>query len=312
MKISIVGAGHVGATFAYALLLGGLTQEVVLVDKDDRRAQGEALDLAHALPFNRPAKVRAGSLADVTGSAVTVIAAGAGQHRGETRLDLLGRNASIARQIAADVGSCNPDGMIVVATNPVDVLSRIVSEASGLPAERVIGSGTILDTARLRHLLGRHFGVDPRSVHAYVVGEHGDSSVVVWSSASIGGVPLAEFAHARGIEFNDRVREDIASATRNAAYAIVEGKGSTYYAIASGLVRLVEAVVRDQNAVLTVSVPAISAPGTSGAAGVWLGLPSVVGRNGIVQALPISLDAQEQEALVRSAAVLRQAYERLG
>lgn len=312
MKISIVGAGHVGSTFAYALLLRGLAQEVLLVDKDVKRATGEALDLAHALPFGRPARVAAGAPADVAGSAITVITAGANQHPGETRLDLLERNADIVRSVAAEAAARNPSGLIVVATNPVDILTRIAFEASGLPAGRVIGSGTILDTARLRHLVGQHFGIDPRSVHTYVIGEHGDSSVVAWSSATIGGVGLEVLAEARGIPFDAEVRARMAHETRNAAYAIVEGKGSTYYAIASALVRLVEAILRDERAVLTVSVPAPSDGPTGQGGPVWLGLPAVVGGAGIVHPLPMILDDEEQQALRRSADILRQAYDRLG
>lgn len=303
-KISVIGAGHVGATFAYTLLLSGLAREVVLVDKDRGRAESEALDLAHAAPFSRPTQVRAGAVADVAGSAVVVIAAGRNQHPGETRLDLLGYNAEIAASIAAEVAACNPDGVIVVATNPVDILSRIAHEASGLPAGRIIGSGTILDTARFRHLIGRHFGVDPRNVHAYVVSEHGDSSVAVWSSASIGGIGLSEAARIQNVPFNADIRRHIENDMRGAAYAIVAGKGSTYYAIASGLLRLVEAIVRDQHTVLTVS----NISRTDAAGGVWLSMPATIAAEGLGRTLPIALDADEEQALARSANLLQAAY----
>lgn len=303
-KISVIGAGHVGATFAYTLLLSGLAREVVLVDKDTGRAEGEALDLAHAAPFGRPMQVRAGAVADVAGSAVVAIAAGRNQHPGETRLDLLGHNAGIAASVAAEVAACNPDGVIVCATNPVDILARIAHETSGLPAGRIIGSGTILDTARFRHLIGRHFGVDPRNVHAYVVGEHGDSSVAVWSSASIGGIGLSEAARVQGVPFDADVRKRIENDMRGAAYAIVAGKGSTYYAIAAGLLRLVEAVVRDQHTVLTVS----NMNWADASDGVWLSMPATVAASGLGRTLPISLNADEEQALARSADVLRKAY----
>lgn len=312
MKVAIIGAGHVGATFAYALLLSGLAREILLIDKDEERAAGEALDLAHALPFGRPTIIRSGSLADVGGSGIAVITAGSNQRPGETRLDLLERNASIVRSISLELAKRNPEGLIIVATNPVDVLARIASEASGLPFGRVIGSGTILDTARLRHLIGSHFGVDARSVHAHVLGEHGDSSVIVWSGATIGGIPLGQIGHAMHAGFGPQVRERIADEMRNAAYTIVQGKGSTYYAIGSALVRLVGAIIEDQRAALTVSVPGGSRRNAHVNDGVWLGLPAIVSRQGIIQILPVMLDTEEEKALSRSAGVLEAAYRQLG
>ena len=309
-KIAIIGAGHVGATLAYGLILSGLVSEIVLVDKDRGRADGEALDLAHAVPFGRPVRIRSGAPADIAGSLVSVIAAGANQHPGETRLDLLDRNSGIIRSVAAQVASINPQGIIVVATNPVDVLSRLAFEESGLPAGRVLGSGTILDTARLRHLIGQQFGIDPRNVHANVVGEHGDSSVICWSTVSIGGVALPDLAAARQIAFGADVRRRIEEQTRAAAYVIVQGKGSTYYAIASGLARLIEAILRDQNSVLTVSTMARPDLELPTADGVWLGLPAIVGASGLVETLPLALDEAERAGLIRSVEVLRAAYDR--
>lgn len=311
-KISIIGAGHVGASVAYSLAIAGHARELLLVDTDARRAEGEALDIAHALAFGRPTLIRAGAIAEVAGSAITIITAGANQHPGETRLDLLGRNAGIVEGIAAAVGAINPDGLIVVATNPVDVLARIAHDASGLRAGRVIGTGTLLDTARLRHLLGQYLGVDARDVQAQVLGEHGDSAVVAWSSATVAGVPLAAAAAARGIAFDAGVRRRLADETRGAAYAIVEGKGSTYYAIAAGLVRLVEAVLRDERAVLTVSAPGGAALRHLGAAAVWLGVPAIIGAAGLLQTLPVGLDAEEEAALRQSVAVLDAAHARVG
>ena len=305
VKMAVIGAGHVGATFAYTLLLSGLVAELVLVDKDHARAKGEALDLAHALPFNRPANVRAGDYVDVAGAAISVIAAGPNQHNGETRLDLAARNAVVVRDVASRIAEHNPDGLIVVATNPVDVIAQLAQETSGLPECRVIGSGTILDTARLRCLIGEHFRVDPRNVHAQMIGEHGDSSVAVWSSASIGGMSLRDLARVRGIGFDEQTRLRIAHETRSAAYAIIAGKGATYYAIASGLVSIVEAVLRDQRTVLTVSNRVGAAQGFPELEGTWLSLPCIVDRTGIAQVLPITLDEAERAALVRSAEVLR-------
>lgn len=308
-KIVVIGAGHVGGSFAYTLLLSGLAVEVVLIDKDEGRARGEALDLAHALPFNLPATVRAGGWGDLAGAAIMVMAAGPNQHRGETRLDLAVRNAAVMREVAAEVGGRNPHGILLVATNPVDVIARIAHEASGLPPERVVGSGTILDTARLRHLIGQQLRIDPHSVHAQMVGEHGDSAVALWSRARIAGVPLAEVARARSATLDPETAARIANEARRAAYAVIAGKGSTYHAIASGLMRIVEAILRDQKTVLTVSNPVGAAQGLSEAEGVWLSLPRVIGRAGIEATLMPPVTPEEHAALLASAKVLRATWE---
>lgn len=305
VKLAVIGAGHVGATFSYAALLSGLVGELVLVDKDHDRARGEAMDLAHSLPFNRPALVRAGDFADIAGAAATVIAAGANQKKGETRLDLAARNADVARDIARRLAEHNPSGLVLVATNPVDVITQIVFEASGLPEPYVLGSGTILDTARFRYLIGSHLGVDPRSVHAYFLGEHGDSSVAVWSSATVGSLPILDFAKARGVPMGPPERESIERQVREAAYAIIAGKGATYYAVASAMARLVEAVLRDQNTVLTVSNHIGSSHGLPEMEGIWMSVPCVVGRCGINGVLPVRVNEEERRALQRSAEVLR-------
>lgn len=311
VRVAVIGAGHVGATFAYALLLSGLAADIVLVDIDRDRAEGEAMDLGHAVPFSRPARVRAGEMADAAGAALGVITAGAGQRPGETRLDLAGRNAAVIRAIAPELGRVNPRGLILVATNPVDVLTQVAQETSGLAPERVFGSGTVLDTARFRFLIGQHLGIDPRSVHGYVIGEHGDSGVPVWSSASVGGVPLAAAAASRGVPFDAAIRERIARETRDAAYEIIKRKGATYYAIASGLVRLVEAVVRDQRTVLSVSTRVTREHGYPGVDGLCLSLPCVIDRNGVSTVLRLPLNDAETAALGRSAAVLADARKRI-
>jgi L-lactate dehydrogenase len=306
-KIAIVGAGNVGATAAYALLLSGLAAEIVLIDANQKRAEGEAMDLAHAVPFSRPTRVWAGDYEDCAGSVITVLAAGSGQRPGETRLDLAKRNAAIFSEIVPKVAAANPDGIILVATNPVDVLTHVARRISGVPAGRVIGSGTTLDTGRFRALLGDHFGVDPRSVHAFVIGEHGDSEVPVWSSANVAGVGLEDLARARGIAFGPQDRERIFSETRDAAYAIIERKGATYYAVAVALLRIIEALVRDQRTVLPVS----SAVGSKGygVGEVCLSLPSIVGGSGVGEVLELRLSAEEERALARSAEVVRKAQE---
>ena len=306
-KISVIGAGHVGATFAYALLLSGLAVEVVLIDKDHARAESEALDLAHALPFRMPASVRAGSMAESSNSDIVVIAAGPSQHHGETRLDLAARNAVVVREVAAGIAEHSPQAIILVATNPVDIIAQLTQETSGFPPASVIGSGTILDTARLRHLVGQHFRVDPRSVDAQMIGEHGDSAVATWSLANVAGVPLAELARMRGVGFDAAMQERIAGEVHNSAYAIIAGKGATYYAIASGLVRIIEAILCDQKAVLTVSNAVGRAQGLPELEGTWLSLPCIVGRGGLEQTLALNLSPSERANLLRSGEILRSA-----
>ena len=303
-RVAVVGTGHVGTTFAYALLMSGLAAEIVLVDVDRERAEGEAMDLNHAVPFTRPTHVWAGDVSDCAGAVVTVFAAGVGQKPGETRLDLLRRNAAIVGDLTAAVAEANPDGILLIATNPVDVLTDVALERSGLPAARVIGSGTILDTARFRYLLGRHVGLDARSVHAYIVGEHGDSEVPVWSLANVAGMRLDAFCEAHGIEFGDEVRRSIFEQTRNAAYEIITRKGATYYAVAAGLLRIVEAILRDQQTVLSVSS---RVSGYAGIHDVSLSLPTVIDRGGGARVLALDLDDAETDALRRSAELLRKA-----
>jgi L-lactate dehydrogenase len=308
-RVAVVGTGAVGSTFAFALLLSGLASEIVLSDANERRAEGEAMDLMHAVPFARTARVWAGPVEECRGAAVTVIAAGAAQKPGETRLDLVQKNAAIFRDLVPRIASANPNGIILVATNPVDVLAYLTYRISGLPAPRVIGSGTILDTARFRMLLAERSGVDPRSVHAHVAGEHGDSEVAVWSSANIAGMPLEDFAQANGTTLDDDDRREIVNATRDAAYQIIERKGATYYAVAAGLVRIVEAVLRDQHTVLSVSSLIADYYGIDD---VYLSLPAVVGRRGIERTLRLALSAEEASALRRSASLLKETMRAVG
>jgi L-lactate dehydrogenase len=308
VRIAVLGLGHVGATFAYALLLSGMASEIVMIDANHAKAEGEAMDLGHAVPFTRPARIWAGGYEDCAGAAVTVLAAGAAQKPGETRLDLLKKNAALFRDIVPRVVQYNPDGILLVATNPVDVLSYAAWKLAGLPAAKVIGSGTILDTARFRYLLGRHFGVDPRSIHAFIIGEHGDSEVPVWSLANVVGIPVADLRTTEGGAFDAAARESLFAQTRDAAYGIIERKGSTYYAVAAGLLRIVEAILRNQNTVLSVST-LIS--GYGGIRDVFLSLPTVVGRAGVRQVLQPALSDEEAAALQHSAAVLRAAVEEL-
>ena len=309
VRVVVVGAGNVGATFAYALLFRGLAAEIVLIDANHARAEGEAMDLNHAEPFTNPTRVWAGSYDDCAGAAIVVVCAGAGQRPGETRLDLVKRNADIFGKIIPEIVQRNPEGILLIATNPVDVLTQVSQRLSGLPANRVIGSGTILDTARFRHLLGRHFKVEPRSVHAYIIGEHGDSEVPVWSLANIAGLRLADYAELNGISHDEAALDDIFRQTRDAAYHIIERKGATYFAVAAGLMRIVEAILRDQRTVLSVSSLITDYYGIEG---LCLSLPTVVGRNGIERVLRLHLNEKEEAALKRSAEVLRKTAQGVG
>ncbi len=308
MRVAVVGTGNVGSTFAYALLLSGLASEIVLIDANRAKAEGEAMDLNHTVPFTHSTRVWAGDFADCAGASVTVFAAGASQKPGETRLDLISKNAAIWRQIVPEVVKHNPDGILLVATNPVDALSYAAWKLSGLPAERVIGSGTILDTARFRYLLSQHFGVDARSIHAYIIGEHGDSEVPVWSLANIAGMRLPEFCKAQNLPYDQKAMDEIFLQTRDAAYRIIERKGSTYYAVAAGLMRITQAILRDQSTVLSVSSLIQDYYGISD---VYLSLPTVIDRRGVENVLRLELSPDEIEKLRLSAVTLKAVVEKL-
>ena len=301
-RVAVVGVGNVGATFAYALLLSGLAAEIVLIDANRAKAEGEAMDLNHTVPFTHPTRVWAGDYSNCAGAVVTVLTAGAGQKPGETRLDLIKKNAAIWRDIIPNVVKNNPNGILLIATNPVDVLTYAAWKLSGLPSERVIGSGTILDTARFRYLLSQHFRVDASSVHAYIVGEHGDSEVPVWSLANIAGMRLPEFCKMQGLKHDPKAMDEIFTQTRDAAYRIIERKGATYYAVAAGLMRITQAILRNQSTVLSVSSLVKDYYGITD---VCFSLPTVVDRGGIEKAIRLELDPDEIEQLNHSAELLR-------
>ena len=309
IKVAVVGAGNVGASFTYALMLSGLAAEIVLIDANAAKAQGEAMDLAHSTPFAHPTKISATDYEGCAGCAVTVVTAGANQKPGESRLELGRKNAGIFGSIIPNITAHNPDGLIVVATNPVDVLTHLSAQMASLAPGRVFGSGTLLDTARFRYFIASHLGVSPGSVSAWIIGEHGDSEVPIWSAASVGGVPLNDYCATLKLDWNDEIKADIFARTRDAAYHIIERKGATYYAIGAGLVEVVRAIARDEGAVLPVGR---AIEGFHGISGVSFGMPTVVGKNGAGAMLPLALDEREQELLQNSAEVLRGALENIG
>lgn len=311
MKVGIVGCGLVGSTAAYAMVMQGVGRSIVLVDKNAQRAAAEADDIRHAVPFSHPLEISAGDYADLAGSRVVVLCAGVGQKPGETRLELLARNSAVFREVVPAVLAAAPEAVLVVATNPVDVMTHLAVRYAvecGAPASRVLGSGTTLDTARFRSLLGAHCGVDSHHVHAYVLGEHGDSEVLTWSLATIGGMPLEDFARLRNIAITDAVRQQIDEKVRRAAYSIINGKGATYYGIGSALSRIVDVVLHDQRSMLTVCAPLAA---VAGVADVTLSMPRLVGGSGVLETFLLPLDDEETAQLRNSAGRIREALKEL-
>jgi L-lactate dehydrogenase len=307
MKIGIVGSGLVGSTAAYALIMKGVGREIVLVDKDEARARAEANDNRHAVPFSHPLEVRSGSYGDLKGCRAVIVAAGVSQRPGESRLDLLKRNAAVFEEVVPNILEHAKDPILVIATNPVDIMTHVAARFAaekGLAPGRVIGSGTTLDTARFRTLLSTHVGVDPHHVHAYVIGEHGDSEVLTWSLVRIGAMDLENFCHRQGIDLDPRIRDDIDNDVRNAAYSIIEGKGATYYGIGSALAKIVDVLLHDQRSILTVTTPTEEVVGVED---VSVSLPRLVGGRGVMITLPLPLSEEESSALRRSAQVVRDA-----
>ncbi|QWT18186.1 L-lactate dehydrogenase [Collinsella sp. zg1085] len=301
-KVAIVGCGFVGSSSAFALMQSRLFSEMVLIDVDRNRAEGEALDIAHGVPFASPMKIYAGDYSDVADAAMVVVTAGAAQKPGETRLDLVNKNVSIFKSIIPEIRKSGFEGILLIVSNPVDVLTYAAVKMSGLPEGRVIGSGTVLDTARLRHRLGEHVDVDPRDVHAYVMGEHGDSEFVAWSSATVAGVPLVDFCELHGHRDHDAANRRIAEEVKNSAYTIIDKKHATYYGVAMTVRRICTAIMRDEKCVLPVSSLMV---GEYGLDDICISLPTVVGKNGVVTRIPVPINTEENAELHRSAAALR-------
>ena len=300
-KAAIVGCGFVGSASAFALMESGLFSELVLIDADRNRAEGEALDISHGLPFSKPMQIYAGDYEDISDAAVVIVTAGAGQKPGETRLDLVKKNVAIFKSIIPQIAKYNQSGILLIVANPVDILTYVAKQLSGFPDNRVFGSGTVLDTARLKYLLGEHLGVDSRSIHAFIIGEHGDSEIAAWSSANVSGVPLHKFCEMRGHFEHEKATKEIAEGVKNSAYEIIEKKRATYYGIAMSVKRICEAIVRDEKSILPVS----SIQDTDEISGVALSMPAIVGKNGVEDLVPIELDADEKAALKQSADTLR-------
>jgi L-lactate dehydrogenase len=312
MKIGIVGSGLVGSTTAYALVMSGVGREIVLVDQNTQRAEAEANDIYHAVPFAHPLNIRSGDYADLPGCRVVVIAAGANQKPGgETRLELLNRNAGIFRLIVPSILKYAPEAILIVATNPVDIMTHLTARFAaehGLSAGRVLGSGTTLDTARFRALLARHVGVDSHHVHGYVIGEHGDSEVLTWSLATVAGLPLDDFCQRRNIPLDESIRQQIDHNVRRAAYQIIAGKQATYYGIGSAIARIIDVILHDQRAILTVCSPHEEVAGVQD---VTLSLPQLLGGSGVIENFSLPLNEREQNALHQSAVTIRSALDQL-
>ena len=301
-KIVIVGAGFVGATTAYALMIAGAAREIVLIDKIKEKAHGEAMDLKHCASFVKPVHIYSGNYEDCQDADIVIITAGTPQRPGQTRLELVETNTKIMNSILDPVLKYSTDPIILVVTNPVDIMSYVAQKYSGLPSTRVIGSGTVLDTSRFRHLLSVRCGLDPRNVHAYVVGEHGDSEVPLWSSANIAGVSLDHYCRYCDRSCTKENRAEISQHVREAAYEVIEGKGATYYAISLALTRIVESIVRDENSIMTVSTEVY---GLYGLNDIYLSLPCVLGKTGVQRIVPVQLSNEEADALRESANTLK-------
>ena len=303
-KAAVIGCGYVGSAIAFTLMQRGIFSEMVLIDVNVKKAEGEALDISHGLPYSAPMEIYAGNYDDIADAAFIVIAAGANQKAGETRLQLIEKNLEIFSKIIPEIKKRDCQGIILVVSNPVDILTYAALKMSGFPPHRVIGSGTVLDTARLKYLLGRRLDVDARSVHAVIIGEHGDSELAVWSGANVSGVDLNHFCELRGFSQHREAMDKIYREVRDSAYEIIERKGASYYGIAMAVARIAECIDRDEHSVLPISV---LLSGEYGIGGLCLSIPTVVGAGGAEKVLEIPLSGAEQRMLTASANALMEA-----
>ena len=297
-KAAIIGCGYVGSAIAFRLMQQGLFSELILIDVNQEKAEGEAMDLSHGLPYTASMQIRAGTYADVGDCAMVILTAGANQKPGESRTDLIGKNVAILRNIIPQITDSGFQGILLVVSNPVDVLTYAAWRMSHLPAHRVLGSGTVLDTARLKYLLGRRLGADSRNIHAAIIGEHGDSELAVWSSANVSSIQLGEFCRLQGIEDDQHVTERIYREVRDSAYEIIRRKGATYYGIAMAVGRIAQSIMLDEGSILPVSAVL---QGECGLSGLCLSLPSILGERGVERVLDIPLSPEERAALDTSA-----------
>lgn len=301
-KVAVIGCGFVGSTTAYSLMQSKFFTDMVLIDVDTNRAEGEALDISHGIPYYSPMYIYAGTYEDLSDASIVIITAGANQKPGETRLDLVQKNVAIFKTIVPRIMEQGFDGIFLVVSNPVDILTQVVMELSGLPRERVMGSGTVLDSARLKYTLGHMLDVDPRHVHARIIGEHGDSELAVWSAANVSGIGINDFFRLRGIENATEIRASVEESVRNSAYEIIEKKRATYFGIAPSVTRICEAIVRDQKSIMTVSNYRTDVQGVPD---VVMSLPAIVGSKGVEFPIPLQLSIDEAELLHSSAQTLK-------
>lgn len=301
-KVAVIGCGFVGSSSAFALMQSGLFSEMVLIDADTKRAEGEAMDISHGISFARPMQIYAGNYDDITDAAIIVITAGANQKPDETRLDLIKKNAAIMKSIVGEIKKRDFGGILLIVSNPVDILTLIALKESGYPSNRVIGSGTVLDTGRFKYLLGEHLDVDSRSVHAFIIGEHGDSELAAWSNARIGGLKVNDFCELRGHFNHEQSMKKIFENVRNSVYEIIERKHATYYGIAMAVKRICEAIVRNEKSILPVSS---LMTGEYGLNDVVLSIPAVVDETGVQKVIPIELNDEELTKLKDSANILK-------
>ena len=307
-KAAIIGCGFVGSASAFCLMQSGLFSELVLLDANRDKAEGEALDVAHGIPFARPMKIYAGDYDDIADAAIIIVTAGANQKPGETRLDLVQKNVGIFRSIIPEIAKRNFAGILLIVSNPVDILTYTAMNLSGLPEHRVIGSGTVLDTARFKYQLGEHLQVDPRSIHAFIIGEHCDSEIAAWSSANVSGIPIHDICEMRGFYNHEDAMKEIAETVKNSAYEIIAKKKATYYGIAMSVRRICEALVRNEKSILPVST---MLHGQYGIEDVVLSMPAIVGSDGVETTVPIDLSPEEQEKLKESANALAEIAKKL-
>lgn len=307
-KAVMIGCGYVGSAAVFSLMESGLFSEIAMIDADKAKAEGEAMDISHGIPFVRHMKIYAGDYDDVKDAAIVIITAGANQKPGETRLDLVHKNVAIYKSIIPEITKRNFSGILLVVSNPVDILTYVTVKLSGLPESRVIGSGTVLDTARLKYEVAEQLHVDSRSVHAFIIGEHGDSEIAAWSSANVSGIEIEDFCEMRGHEDAEESTEEMAEKVKNSAYEIIKRKSATYYGVAVAIRRICEAIVRDEKSILPVSS---IMHGEYGINDVALSMPAIVGVNGVETKVPISLDEDEQINLKKSADILKSILEEI-